>query len=219
MPQRTCGTAGCPNAHRARGLCSSCYNRQHQHQPRRHATTCHVCGKAVAKYRSGKRRPVCSDYCRWFLQNPVLSCPVPITHPAHPEYQRPARRPAPQLPPRLWTAGRCKRCAVPFVDRQRDARFCSVRCGRRWWRDQYKGSVSHATRMYVLERDGWRCQICKRGIPALLSVPHHMAGTVDHVVPQSQGGTHEPANLRAAHFICNTVRNNGGGNEQLALIG
>jgi 5-methylcytosine-specific restriction endonuclease McrA len=105
------------------------------------------------------------------------------------------------------------------VDRQPDARFCSKRCGRKYWRDQRKDEVPHATRLYVLERDGWRCQICRRGIPATLTVPHPKAGTADHVIPRSQGGNHDPANLRAAHFLCNTLRGNRGGNEQLALIG
>jgi 5-methylcytosine-specific restriction endonuclease McrA len=105
------------------------------------------------------------------------------------------------------------------VDRQTQARFCSARCGRKWWRTLHKHDVPYAVRLYVLERDGWRCQICKRGISALLTVPHPKAGTVDHVIPQSQGGTHDPANLRAAHMGCNSVRGNRGGNEQLALIG
>lgn len=231
MPQNTCGVEGCPKPHRARGLCSTHYNRQHQPDRHRKSTTsCVVCGKAVIKLPSKRYRPVCSMYCRWFLQNPVLECPIPESHPAHPRWAEPGRllpvpwsprpaRPATPTTPKVWVAGRCRRCTQPFVDRQPEARFCSTRCGRKYWRDERKNEVPHATRLYVLERDGWRCQICRRSIPTTVTVPHPKAGTVDHVVPRSQGGSHDRANLRAAHFQCNWKRSNRGGNEQLALIG
>lgn len=216
MPQRTCAVGGCTRPVRARGLCSTDYNRQHQ--PNRHTKStvpCSWCGKPTQKHvaqRHGAR--FCSLACRdtWPRRDklPVLFAGQVV---------RPRPASSPPVSPRRWTAGRCKHCRTPFVDRQPDARFCSVRCGRRWWRAQYKDDVPHAVRLYVLERDGWRCHLCSRGIPATLSVPHPKAGTVDHVVPRSQGGDHDPANLRAAHMGCNSARNNRGGNEQLALIG
>jgi 5-methylcytosine-specific restriction endonuclease McrA len=231
MPQRTCGVSGCAKPHRARGLCSSHYNQQHQPDRHRKSTVaCTVCGEPTLKAKRARHKPVCSMYCRWFLQNPVLSCPIPRTHPAHPRWAEPGHllpvvwsppvpRPERSRPRRVWVAGRCRHCTAPFVDRQPEARFCSTRCGRKYWRDERKNEVPHAIRLHVLERDGWRCQICRRGIPATLSVPHPKAGTVDHVVPRSQGGNHDPANLRAAHFECNWRRGNRGGGEQLALIG
>jgi 5-methylcytosine-specific restriction endonuclease McrA len=216
MPQRTCGTAGCPNAHRAKGLCSSCYNRQHQPDRHRKSTMrCTWCQRPCLKaatQRYGAR--FCSLACRdtWRRRDrlPVLFVGQVV---------RPTPQPRPAPKPRVWYAGRCRHCTTPFVDSHPDARYCSARCGRRYHRRERKGEVPEVMRLYVLERDGWRCQICKRGIPATLTVPHHMAGTADHVVPRSQGGGHDAANLRAAHFICNTMRGNRGGNEQLALIG
>lgn len=219
MPERTCSVDGCCAPHRARGLCSTHYNQQRQ--PERHkkiTVLCGWCAKPTDKAKDtnrGYEARFCSLTCRdtWRQRDklPVIYVGLIIRYVPKPRL--------PDVAPRRWTAGLCKHCRIPFVDRQPDARFCSARCGRRWWRAQYKDDVPHAVRMYVLERDGWRCQICMRGIPSLLVVPHHKAGTVDHVVPRSQGGTHDPANLRAAHFICNTVRSNRGGNEQLALIG
>lgn len=218
MPQRTCGTAGCPNAHRAKGLCSSCYNRQHQPDRHRKSTTrCTWCERTCLKATTQRyAERFCSLDCRdtWRRRDrlPVLYVGLVVRpEPVHVE-PKPVKL-------RVWVAGRCRRCTAPFVDRQPDARFCSKRCGRKYWRDQRKDEVPHATRLYVLERDGWRCQVCKRGIPATLAVPHHKAGTADHVIPRSQGGGNDAANLRAAHFICNTLRGNRGGNEQLALIG
>jgi hypothetical protein len=62
---RTCTVDGCDKAHRARGLCSTHYNRAHQ--PDRHvsvATQCVVCLALVTRPKRNDRRPVCSPTCR-----------------------------------------------------------------------------------------------------------------------------------------------------------
>ena len=51
------------------------------------------------------------------------------------------------------------------------------------------------------------------------AVPHPRAPTVDHVVPIAEGGDDTRANVQLAHFLCNSTKSNGGGVEQLALIG
>jgi 5-methylcytosine-specific restriction endonuclease McrA len=61
----------------------------------------------------------------------------------------------------------------------------------------------HGTRVrrlltIVLERDGDVCWLC--GKPG--------ANSVDHLLPQSLGGGHDPGNLRAAHRWCNAARKN-----------
>lgn len=56
-----------------------------------------------------------------------------------------------------------------------------------------------ATRLQVLERDGWACQMLRDGAPC-----GRPASTVDHIVARSRGGTDDPANLRAACADCNT---------------
>lgn len=61
-------------------------------------------------------------------------------------------------------------------------------------------------RQLVLDRDGWTCHLCGDGIPRDAIYPDPFYGTLDHVIPDSLGGSDEPENLRAAHFICNTVR-------------
>jgi 5-methylcytosine-specific restriction endonuclease McrA len=220
MPQRTCGVDGCPKPHRARGLCVTHYNRQYPAPGERHrklAVPCAWCGAECMKATTQRyERRFCSLHCRDTWRRRHLLPVLFVGEVLRPE---PGNKVTPPTRPRLWVAGRCRRCTTPFVDRQPDARFCSKRCGRQYWRDQRKDEVPHATRLHVLERDGWRCQICRRGIPASLTVPHPRAGTADHVIPRSQGGSHDLANLRAAHFLCNARRGNRGGNEQLALIG
>jgi 5-methylcytosine-specific restriction endonuclease McrA len=39
--------------------------------------------------------------------------------------------------------------------------------------------------------------------------PHQLAGTVDHVVPLSKGGSDDDGNVRAAHATCNSRRGAG----------
>lgn len=44
-------------------------------------------------------------------------------------------------------------------------------------------------RTAILERDNYRCHVCGRD----------GSDTVDHLLPKSQGGTDDPANLAAVH--------------------
>jgi 5-methylcytosine-specific restriction endonuclease McrA len=60
--------------------------------------------------------------------------------------------------------------------------------------------------MRICERDGWKCWLCEGPIERNLVAPHSFAGTVDHVVPLSRGGTEADDNLRAAHYGCNSRR-------------
>jgi 5-methylcytosine-specific restriction endonuclease McrA len=75
------------------------------------------------------------------------------------------------------------------------------------------------TNEQILERDRWRCGICRKAIGKSFKYPHPRSKSVDHIVPLSQGGDDTAANKRAAHLGCNNGRMNRGGNEQLALIG
>lgn len=58
----------------------------------------------------------------------------------------------------------------------------------------------------VFTRDQFRCGICKKRLEMDKRVPHPKAPTIDHILPLSRGGQHTLANVRAAHFICNSKR-------------
>lgn len=64
-------------------------------------------------------------------------------------------------------------------------------------------NVEHlrALRWYLFIRDRGQCQLCFG--PINLS-----AVCADHVIPQSRGGSHDAANLQAAHRKCNSRKNN-----------
>lgn len=58
----------------------------------------------------------------------------------------------------------------------------------------------------ICQRDGAMCWLCRRPIDLSVRVPHPLAPTVDHVVPLADGGSDADANLRPAHFRCNSHR-------------
>ena len=113
-----CSEPGCHKGARARGLCSTHYNKQVVPKEKRHPKVkqeCSACGVTVVKARCRGRRPVCSERCRYFLvygvwpeaakakraslleaerqkKLPVLaapSCEIPLRHPAR--WQWPSR--------------------------------------------------------------------------------------------------------------------------------
>lgn len=85
----------------------------------------------------------------------------------------------------------------------------------RW---KWESWISPDARAAIYRRDKWVCQICHRKVDPLATVRDEWA-SLDHIVPRSQGGTDDPANLRLAHYGCNVRRGNRGGGEQLALLG
>jgi 5-methylcytosine-specific restriction endonuclease McrA len=61
-------------------------------------------------------------------------------------------------------------------------------------------------RLYVLDRDGWRCQLPADDRPGpCLDLAEH----VDHITSRAEGGTDDPANLRAACAFHNLRRGTG----------
>lgn len=75
--------------------------------------------------------------------------------------------------------------------------------------------INNSTRMRIWNRDGRTCQIC--GVPTRFfrsgyDTPFDrddVAGSVDHIIPVSKGGTNDESNLRWACRSCNCSRGNG----------
>lgn len=201
---------------------------------------CEICGKMFGRPRAGRTPRFCSPECVSEMhRRRGRPRPWPATNIRYVDCSggcgRIACRPRSDLtrwrceacPPydRVWVAGTCQRCGDPFViEHQAEARYCSRRCakaaGRSARRARRRGAfVEAVTAARVFERDGWRCQICRRPVRRTAVVPHPLAPTIDHIVPLDAGGSHEMANVQCAHFLCNAKKGNRAANDQLRLIG
>lgn len=59
------------------------------------------------------------------------------------------------------------------------------------------------THLELFERHQWVCWLCSEPINPFLRSPNYKAGTIDHKIPLSKGGTHTWDNVAPAHAICN----------------
>jgi len=72
-------------------------------------------------------------------------------------------------------------------------------------RPAFERSISKETRAYVLDRNGFTCQMCG----AVAGEPHPYDKNrktrlhIGHIVDKSMGGTDDPSNLRALCSVCN----------------
>jgi 5-methylcytosine-specific restriction endonuclease McrA len=116
-------------------------------------------------------------------------------------------RPRVRQPIYSFDARLCPTCGNKFDPGNSSVRiYCGKRCkpsGR------IAGSVNNRRWVEKLGReDGWICWLCDSPIDPELYWPHLNAGSVDHVVHVSNGGTDERSNLRLAHLTCNVSRQN-----------
>jgi len=111
----------------------------------------------------------------------------------------------------------CKECGAKVVTEcgKPFRSFCSIECQERYFSRGYnqrrKKQVQLAYKepvsfKKIYKRDKGICCIC--GMPVLndKSPTNIWGATIDHIVPLSQGGAHEPANCQLAHRICNSLK-------------
>lgn len=69
----------------------------------------------------------------------------------------------------------------------------------------FKREISKETRAWVLERNGYTCQMCgaAAGDPDPIGGPRTVRLTMGHIVDKSKGGDDSPNNLRAVCEACN----------------
>lgn len=183
--------------------------------------TCEGCGGDISK--RDTRARFCSRPCREVHRGLRLAEPYPARTCALPE------------------------CGLRFVPFREGQRCCSERHGKLLynresradgrqapgpWNDRRrknhqirrarkKGASTGAPviRAAIAERDGWRCHLCGKRVGKELSWPHPRSASLDHVVPLSKGGAHDPVNVRLAHLLCNTRKNDRAVGDQLILFG
>ena len=140
----------------------------------------------------------------------------------------------------LRAEGRAKRkvCTVEACDATSVARSLCPTHYARWHKEQnpdawraksrrgtarrralkVAGFVEEVDIDYLLERDNWVCQICRKRIPRSARYPDLRSPSLDHIVPLGHGGRHEKSNCQAVHLGCN-VRKGDRGTDQLRLLG
>lgn len=175
--------------------------------------TCQGCG---ATFHTRETRPDQAKYCQH-------SCYVASTRPG----------PGPSTP---WashiTYRTCLQCGNPFTMKATSTRrkaYCTPACRYQRRLDQAHawywytqtiapgGAGRHwrdALLWWLRQRDGDICHLCQDtqgpiqwDLPSgPLGHPSGLGPSIDHVIPQSKGGTDHPDNLKLAHWRCNHNR-------------
>jgi hypothetical protein len=163
-----------------------------------YAGYCKQCG---SPFTSSQRRSTCSRPCADRLYN-TQTRPAPVEH-------------------------QCRDCGATISNRRSKCDPCLAKSradARR--RDKHRRralKLGVASERYTLteiaKRDRFRCGICRERVDMALKGPHVMCPSVDHVLPLACGGDDTRANVQLAHWLCNVVKRDQGGGEQLALVG
>lgn len=193
-----CSVDGCDTPSRKRGWCASHYAQQQKSglppEPFKYKwndrqADCQVCGKST----TGSRfRRFCSGACDFLYRHYDGNVP---------------------------TEASCVACGVAIDLTARGkggqrikahVKFCKS-CRQDY--NKYKLSARE-----LAQRDGTDCGLCGNPVDMGLSRKvSNMCPSVDHIIPRSRGGSHDPANLQLAHLHCNQVKSDR--YEGSALIG
>jgi len=68
--------------------------------------------------------------------------------------------------------------------------------------------VSDVDRLLIYERDNHICQLCGCLVDLAIKHPNTLSLSIDHIIPLSKGGTHEPSNVQCTHLGCNISKGN-----------
>lgn len=119
----------------------------------------------------------------------------------------------------------CQECGKTFTAYKSNARWCSGQCRRRFTareESRRRGPVRPESVPYtdreIFERDGWRCHLCRKKVDPNVSRRLPDGASIDHLVPLSDGGSDNPANVATAHNRCNREKGVRAMGEQLRLV-
>ena len=156
----------------------------------------------------------CSMDCKRALwKNHEAPSPSRELAPFTADRSRTAKRPRPS---RKFYCGYCPICGNSYITSHND-RTCGksdcrnemLRVAKRNRRAlERQAFVETVIPQQVYERDGWQCWLCHEPLDRHADKNANRAPSIDHVIPLSLGGTHEPSNVRAAHRQCNAARGN-----------
>lgn len=173
---------------------------------------CPVCGIETVK-QAGSDKSACSlEHGQLMAKGITLSQSKELVHIAR--KQRQTQPPVTIIKGSWFTSGNCAVCGKNFISKYSD-KACSSQCTRKL---RVSGNrrirISRAKRFSIYLRDGYQCQLCNLPVPKDndFTSPNWrtLQASLDHIVPQSlsMNPDHSEANLRLAHLICNSYRNN-----------
>lgn len=226
-PCEWCGEDFQPQKRRVRFCSKACKYAARVTRPQQ--AVCAYCGETFTH--SAKSQDCCSQRCAARLRAGWSTCTDLVHAPRPDACGLPAAHPARRQPTRTWwtyiASGHCRRCGDTFTapaNTDDIPAYCSARCLRADAKDRRRARkrdayITDVRRSDIIERDHGRCQLCGRKVDQTKVAPHPRSPTLDHIIPLANGGTHEPANVQLAHFLCNSIKSNRGTGDQLRLIG
>ena len=233
MQDSTCSVNGCELSKKSAGMCSKHYTRLRRHgstddsilrrkpnigncsvpdceQPMRKRTWC------AAHYsqwtQTGEVKPF--GY-KWAERGSCKVCGQPCTERGRREYCSSACQVLvsrhQSVPPESIQCGRCGddiALGTPIRGGGRKGRTDRTMCDNCF---RAKGTRHRMSVSILAKRDGTACAICGEDVDMSLRHPDMKRASVDHVLPYSLGGTHDPENLALAHLVCNIRKSNRAG--------
>jgi 5-methylcytosine-specific restriction endonuclease McrA len=187
---------------------------------------CQVCGGIFSA--SSSRSKYCSRECKEkgkpSANNGVCSVcgePMQIAKKSASAGKTKHNRCVPEHGPSGYNRGcRCSECKAGAAERMRNyAASYRAKNGihptvafRRAFREangywpNARGSdwIHPRIRREIYERDGWTCYLCDKPLDLSAGPNGNRAPSLDHVIPRSKGGTHDPSNLKTACRSCNS---------------
>lgn len=137
------------------------------------------------------------------------------------------------LPPRICALDGC---GVEFLPSRRDQRCCSEKHGKLHYnresradgrqlpepwtdarRDRYhrrralkKAASTGEPVLFaeIAERDNWQCSLCLKPVGPAVAWPDSLSPSLDHRIPLTRHGAHDPSNVFLAHLGCNSSKGN-----------
>lgn len=218
MTERTCTVSDCDKPHRARGLCCTHYNQEHQpDRHRRIETVCEECATTYVTKRAGGR--FCCLACRdvWrrrvALGRPPTRCALPEDHPvlvlisrdrAHVDALREqAMRDRVLAVALLMRPRSCDDCGTVYAPGTTIQRLCSHRCRSRVAKRRRRAREYRATGVHTWT-EVMRLFLLFNRCCAYCAQPIEGQPDPDHVVPLSRGGRNSITNILPSCRLCNS---------------
>jgi 5-methylcytosine-specific restriction endonuclease McrA len=160
--------------------------------------------------RLNEREIVCGPGCRRQLNRRGVATPVPWYHPN-------LSTAVPLCSPLRVRECVADDCPRTFRAVYRETGYCSDACRERVARRRFierRGYAPEDRGRYrqhaedIFDRDGHVCQLCGGLVDFAVPILADLAPTIDHIIPQSLGGSDEPENLQTAHRACNREKGN-----------